>query len=54
MANNSEAVNTAVAVLEQHVEDCESDIRSFGIFGRGFQTEEIKSIDSQVKILLSN
>ena len=53
MANNSEAVNTAVAVLEQHVEDCESDIRRLGIFGRGFQTEEIKSIDSQVKILLS-
>jgi hypothetical protein len=50
LIKNNEAIETAVAALEEQVENCDRDIGKLMLFGRGFETGKIKGTDKEVSI----
>jgi hypothetical protein len=53
LMKKGEAIETAVAVLEQQVEDYDQSIEKLVLFGRGFETGKMKGTDAQVSCLSS-
>jgi hypothetical protein len=51
LMKDSEAIQTAVAALEQQVENCDRDIEKLELFGRWFETGRIKGTDAEVSYL---